>query len=101
MYAIRSYYVFLAVGSAGRIPRRYRGQDITVWLAKSGFFDKTAASLPSPKARFAGNPHLSGKGGGHTLNLHQFARDGVVLLGRLQGIADGKVALAPDVREIV
>jgi putative flavoprotein involved in K+ transport len=34
--------------------------------------------------------------GGHTLNLHQFARDGVTLLGHLQGVADGKLSLAPD-----
>ena len=91
--------VFLCVGSAGRLPRRYRGRDTTWWLAKSGFFDQTVDSLPSPRARFLGNPHVSGKNGGHDLNLHQFARDGVVLLGRLQGVEGGKVRLAPDLWE--
>ncbi len=90
--------VYLSIGSAGRVPRRYRGKDIYEWLALSGFFDQTADKLPSPQARFAGNPHLTGRDGGHTLNLHQFARDGVVLLGRLQAADGTKVGLAPDLK---
>ena len=81
--------VFLSVGSAGRAPRRYRGKDTYEWLALAGFFDRTPDMLPSPKARFAANPHVSGAGGGHDLNLHQFARDGMTLLGHLRGAADG------------
>jgi putative flavoprotein involved in K+ transport len=91
--------VYLCVGRAGRVPRRYRGRDIFEWAKLIGFVNRTAAQLPSPQIRFAGNPHVSGKGGGHTLNLHQFARDGVVLLGRLQDAAGGKVSIAPDLRE--
>ncbi len=34
--------------------------------------------------------------GGPTLNLHQFARDGVTLLGHLQSAEKGKLKLAPD-----
>jgi putative flavoprotein involved in K+ transport len=34
-----------------------------------------------------------------TLNLHQYARDGVTLLGRIQDARDGKVWLAPDLKE--
>jgi putative flavoprotein involved in K+ transport len=52
--------------------------------------------LPSPEARIAGSPHVSGKDGGHTLNLHQFARDGVVLLGRIEGAREGKIWLTDD-----
>ncbi len=55
--------------------------------------------LPSPRARFAANPHVSGAGGGHDLNLHQFARDGIVLLGHLCGAEDGKLGLAPDLHD--
>ncbi len=91
--------VFLSVGSAGRALRRYRGQDIFWWLDKSGFFDRTLDKLPSPKARFAGNPQASGTRGGHTINLHQFARDGVTLLGRVQGASDHKIVLAPNLKE--
>ena len=58
-----------------------------------------ADQLPSPSARFAANPQLSGKYGGHTLNLHQFVRDGVMLLGRLVGVDGYRIALAPDLQE--
>jgi putative flavoprotein involved in K+ transport len=63
-----------------------------------GFFDMTPDKLPFPKEHFA-PPHLSGTKGGHTLNLHQFARDGVTLLGHLRGAAGDKVSLAPDLHE--
>ena len=91
--------VYLCVGRTGRAPRRYRGRDIFEWANLTGFLDRTAAQLPSPQARFGGTPQLSGKDGGKTLNLHKFARDGVVLLGRLQDASDGRVSLAPDLVE--
>ncbi len=90
--------VYLSVGSAGRVPRRYRGQDMVKWLYQCGFFDRTPDKLPSLQARFAGNPQLSGKDGGHSLNLHQFSRDGIQLLGRLVDVQDGKLLLAPDLK---
>ena len=88
--------VYLAIGRAGRVPRRYRGKDANWWSQKLGLYDRTVDQLPSPRAKFAGKPHISGTMGGHTLNLHQFARDGVTLLGHLQGVEDGKLKLAPD-----
>ena len=91
--------VYLCVCNAGRVPRRYRGKDIFEWLNVVGFLDRTPDRLPSPKARFAGNPHLSGAHGGHTLNLHQFSRDGVQLLGHLHDVQDGKLILAPDLHD--
>jgi putative flavoprotein involved in K+ transport len=39
---------------------------------------------------------LTGAGGGHDLTLSTLAREGVVLLGRLLGIRDGKAIFAPD-----
>lgn len=91
--------VHLCAGSAGRAPRRYRGRDVFSWLYQLGFFDRTVDKLPSPRAKFAGNPHLSGRDGGHTLNLHQFARDGVHLLGRLTGANGSHILLADDLQE--
>jgi putative flavoprotein involved in K+ transport len=88
--------VYLVVGSAGRAPRRYRGKDGFWWLEKSGFFNVTIDQAPTPRARYAGNPHVTGKDGGHTLNLHRFAEDGVTLLGRIRGATGDMVALAPD-----
>ena len=90
--------VYLCVGSAGRAPRRYRGMDIYKWMHMSGFLDRTADKLPSPRAKFSANPHLSGRDGGRSLNLHQFARDGVTLLGRIQDGRAGRIWLAPDLK---
>lgn len=91
--------VYLCLGSAGRLPRRYRGLDVYEWMNIIGLLDRTTDKLPSPRAKFAANPHVSGKDGGHTLNLHQFARDGVTLLGHILGAEGSQIALAADVNE--
>ncbi len=91
--------VFLSTCSAGRIPRRYRGIDGFDWLTRIGFFDRTPTMLSSPKDRIFGSPHLSGKGGGHTLSLHKFSRDGMILLGHVKGFEDGNLVIAPDLKE--
>ena len=91
--------VYLCVGRAVRRPRRYRGKDSMFWAVILGRVELTADQLPSPSARFAANPQLSGKYGGHTINLHQFARNGVTLLGRLIGAEGHRIALAPDLQE--
>jgi putative flavoprotein involved in K+ transport len=91
--------VYLSIGSAGRVPRRYRGKDISDWLTQIGTFDTKVEELKSPQSKFAPNPQISGKNGGESLNLHQFARDGVVLLGHVRDARDGQIILAPDLRE--
>ena len=37
--------------------------------------------------------------GGHDIDLRRYAREGVVLLGHLQGYEDGKLFLAADLEE--
>jgi len=91
--------VYLSVSGAGRLPRRYRGKDITQWFEEIGFADRTVDQLPSSFSKFAGSAHGTGKDGGHTINLHQFARDGVVLLGHIQSIQENRIILAPDLKE--
>jgi putative flavoprotein involved in K+ transport len=88
--------VYLSVGSAGRLLRRYRGKDIFEWLVPMGFFDRTSDMLPSPRMRFMAHPHLSGARGGHSISLHQFAREGIGLLGHFQAVQDGVARFAPD-----
>jgi putative flavoprotein involved in K+ transport len=95
----RGHTVFLSTGGAGRAPRRYRGKDVIEWIVLTGFIDLTPEQLPPGMTKFGGIPHLSGTQGGHTPNLHQFARDGVTLLGRLRGASGHKVALAPDLHQ--
>ena len=91
--------VHLSTSSCGRFPRRYRGKDITWWLARLGYFDRTVDKLPSPNGKSACNPHVSGNQGGHDINLRQFARQGMILLGHLQAIQGKQIILAPDLEE--
>ena len=77
--------VFLCVGRAGRLPRRYRGRDCIEWQRDMGYLDRTPAMLESPAARFRADPHLTGRNGGYTISLHDFHRRGIRLLGRLVG----------------
>lgn len=91
--------VFLCASRSGRRPRRYRGKDFAFWSLNLGKLNQTVDELPDPGARFAANLHATGKDGGRTLNMHQFARDGVVLLGRLAAVEGETIALMPDLAE--
>jgi putative flavoprotein involved in K+ transport len=91
--------VFLSTSSCGRIPRRYRAKDSIWWLTRTGFFDRTIDQLPSSAAKFACNPHVSGNHGGHDINLRQFARQGMILLGHAQAAQGKQIILAPDLEE--
>jgi len=95
--------VYLSVGSAGRMPRRYRGSDTFRWLAglaqngeRFGVTLPSVDMLPSPQAKFAGNPSWSGHGGGHDTNLREFAARGINLLGRIERVDGERLTLAPD-----
>jgi putative flavoprotein involved in K+ transport len=91
--------VYLSVSRAGRVPRRYRGRDINWWSNVLGLYERTADELKSQHEKFGGKPHISGTNGGHTLNLHQFAQDGVTLLGRVTEVDDTRVKLARDLHK--
>jgi putative flavoprotein involved in K+ transport len=88
--------VYLSVSRSGRIPRRYRGKDINWWINALGLYDRTVNDLKSPRDKFASKPHISGTMGGHTINLHQFASDGVHLLGRVTDLKDNTILLERD-----
>jgi putative flavoprotein involved in K+ transport len=64
-----------------------------------GMFDQTVDKLDSSEERFAANPQLTGKDGGRALNLHQFALDGVTLLGRLQDANGLRLSIAADLMD--
>lgn len=91
--------VYLCTGSAGRLPRRYWGKDGMWWAIKLGMVDQTVDELESPAERFTANPQISGKDGGQDINLHQFARDGIELLGHLEGFQGQRAILAPDLHQ--
>ena len=81
---------FLCASRTGRLPRRYRGRDILFWQQRMGLLDRTPDMLDDPGMRFAGDPHVTGRDGGATVSLHDFARRGVRLLGRLEDV-DGRL----------
>ena len=66
--------VWLSTSHVGRLPRSYRGVDSIEWQRRMGFLDRPASALASPKLRFRADPHLSGKSGGHTINLRTLAK---------------------------
>jgi putative flavoprotein involved in K+ transport len=88
--------VFLAGGRSWWAPRRYRGRDIAAWLRLLGWFERTVDELPPGVTTGQPNPQLTGSDGGHDINAHTLARQGVQLLGRLQSICDGRAMFAPD-----
>jgi putative flavoprotein involved in K+ transport len=84
--------VYLSVSGHQRTPRRYRGKDCIWWNLMLGDADTTV------EQRVGVQPSrlMTGVGGGHDLDLRRLAADGVVLLGRVLGGQDGRLALAPD-----
>jgi putative flavoprotein involved in K+ transport len=88
--------VYLSVSSSGRVPRRYRGRDINWWRSTLGLYERTVDQLTSLREKFGSYAHVTGTGGGHTLNLHRFASDGVTLLGRVTEMDSATVKLARD-----
>ena len=95
--------VFISVGSAPRVPRRYRGRDSFEWLfgltvrgLALGVPVPTVDTLPDPRIRLAGNPALSGHHGGHDTNLRQMAARGMTLLGRIERVEGERLHLAGD-----
>ena len=91
--------VYLSVSRSGRVPRRYRGKDINWWSNAMGLYERTVDQLKYPREKFGSKPHISGTRGGHTLNLHQFAKDGVTLLGRVTELSGATVKLAQDLHK--
>ncbi|HUS96060.1 MAG TPA: NAD(P)-binding domain-containing protein, partial [Hyphomicrobiaceae bacterium] len=78
--------VHLCVGNAGRLPRRYRGRDILDWDVATGYMTMPIEQHPKGKAvRFIAHAHLTGRDGGHTIDLRRLALDGVQLCGKVIG----------------
>ena len=85
--ALAGRQVFLATGRNGRVPRRYRGRDIILWLMEDGRYDQ-------PRTVQSGRPLL---GATHTLSLGSLSALGITLLGRLADVtAGGTLVIADD-----
>ncbi len=55
--------VYLCLGAAGRVPRRYRGKDVYEWMHLVGLLDRTVDQLPyRQKSNMRANPHRQRQG---------------------------------------
>jgi len=89
--------VHLAVGSAPRSPRMYRGRETTEWLYDLGFYDLTIDRHPlGDEAKHKTNHFLTGRSGGHEIDLRKFALEGVKLYGSMANIHGTTLEFQPD-----
>jgi putative flavoprotein involved in K+ transport len=89
--------VHLSVGSAPRVSRRYRGKDVVEWLHDLGHYDLPVDQHPLKEAvRTRPNHYVTGRDGGHDIDLRKFASEGMTLYGRLRDVRDGTLSFADD-----
>ncbi|MBW8705785.1 putative oxidoreductase CzcO [Streptomyces sp. MBT84] len=90
--------VHLAVGSAPRVARFYRGRDCVAWLHDMGHYAKSIDDFDDAEAvRMRVNHYVTGRDGGRDIDLRAFAREGMRLYGRLAGISGaGGLEFADD-----
>ena len=92
--------VHLAVGPAPRSPRKYRGRDATDWLYDMGHYAMTIDRHPDPVAAVSKTNHyMSGRDGGHEIDLRRFACEGVRLYGSVAGIEGSRISFLPDLEK--
>ena len=88
--------VHLVVGSAPRCARRYRGRDCIDWLEEMGLYDVAVEDTPGGlREREKTNHYMTGRDGGHEIDLRRFALEGMSLYGRLVDVVGTRLAFAP------
>jgi putative flavoprotein involved in K+ transport len=91
--------VHLAVGSAPRVARFYRGRDCVAWLDEMGHYAKGIDRFGDADAvRMRVNHYVTGRDGGRDIDLRAFARDGMRLYGRLTGVSGATLEFADDLK---
>ena len=89
--------VHLATGSAPRVARRYRGKDVVRWLDDMGYYATTIADHPlGEDKRRNVNHYVSGRDGGHDIDLRALALEGMRLHGHLTGVESTRLDFADD-----
>jgi putative flavoprotein involved in K+ transport len=88
--------VHLALGSAPRVARSYRGRDCVAWLHDMGVYDVGVAQHAGGLSkRESTNHYVTGRDGGRDIDLRRFAADGMHLYGRILAGAGGVLDIAP------
>ncbi|MGV9679047.1 MSMEG_0569 family flavin-dependent oxidoreductase [Nocardia sp. NPDC003482] len=89
--------VHLAVGSAPRVARRYRGRDCVAWLHEMGHYDVPIEDQPGGLGKRENTNHyVTGRGGGRDIDLRRFALEGMALYGRLVEITGSTARFEPS-----
>lgn len=92
--------VALAVGPAPRSPRMYRGRDATDWLYEMGHYHMTIDRHPDPvHAVTKTNHYMTGRDGGHEIDLRKFACEGVGLFGSVSNMSGQTIQFLPDLEQ--
>jgi putative flavoprotein involved in K+ transport len=91
--------VFLSVSRHRRVPRRFRGKDVTWWLEQMGRFAQTIDSFPG--RQWPPSVVVTGVSGGYDVNVRQMAADGIRVLGRVIGASNGTLTVASNANQVL
>jgi putative flavoprotein involved in K+ transport len=87
----------LAVGSAPRVARFYRGRDVVAWLDDLHYYDMPVEKHPlGTGVRRNANHYVTGRDGGRDINLRRFASEGMKLYGHVSTVSGTQLELADD-----
>jgi len=93
--------VTLAVGQHIRVPRVYRGRDISWWMDAAGVLDERYDQVDDvERVRRVPSLQLTGSPGRITLDLNALTAMGVKLVGRFAGINNGKAQFSGSLRNM-
>jgi putative flavoprotein involved in K+ transport len=93
--------VTLAVGEHIRAPRRYRGRDIKWWMDAAGVLNDRYDEIDDiVRARHVPSLQLAGSDDHRTIDLNRLTGLGVRLVGRLAGVANGKLQFSGSLRNV-
>jgi putative flavoprotein involved in K+ transport len=91
--------VVLCVSRHRRVPRRFRGRDVYWWLEVMGRFAQTIDSFP--ERRWPPSTLVTGVDGGYDVDIRRLAEEGMRVVGRVIGAADGVVAMDDSASRIL
>jgi putative flavoprotein involved in K+ transport len=92
--------VHFCVGNAPRCARVYRGKDVVEWLHEMGYYEVTIENHPNKETvREKTNHYVTGRDGGHDLDLRKFALEGMRLYGLLGDIDGTRLGFRPGLKQ--
>ncbi len=91
--------VHLCVGSAPRVSRFYRGRDVVDWLHDMGYYDLPVTQHPMQEGvRGKANHYVTGRDGGHDIDLRKFAIEGMSLHGHMAAVDGETIGFSADLK---